>query len=174
MKIAADQRNKAYLLGGLMLVAGYLLYSNVFSGPDRPADRTSAAAPSTAESPALPGARARAAALRRAGGAPRIQEFKPSLLPKKGEEPDLATIDPTLRFDLLKRVQSIVGDAGGGRNLFQFTTAPPPPAPKVEAPKIVPKTPQQIAQEQAQQALAAGRTGEVSAAAHQFEILRVP
>jgi len=156
MKIGAD-RNKILVLSGLTLVAGYLFYSNVLSEPGgRPRETppVRAAAPSRAPGPA---SSPRPAAVRRAdGGVPRIQEFKPSLLPKKGEEPDLASIDPTLRFDLLKHVQS-VGREGGQRNLFQFTTAPPPPAPSVPAPKIVPKTPQQIAQQQAEQAQAAAQ-----------------
>ncbi len=148
MKLGAE-RNKTLVLGGLTLVAGYLFYSNVLSGPDASERQaTTAASPSGRPGLASP-ARPRVAA-RSAAGAPRIQEFKPSLVPKKGEEPDLASIDPTLRLDLLKRVQAVEKE-GGERNLFQFTAAPPPPTPNVVAPKIVPKTPQQVALEKVQQ-----------------------
>jgi hypothetical protein len=150
MKVGAE-RNKIVILGGLTLVAGYVFYSNVLSGPDVPSGRPSVAAPSGP--PAISATSSRRATERRSAGTPRIQEFKPSLVPKKGEEPDLASIDPTLRLDLLRRVQAVEKE-GGERNLFQFSAAPPPPAPKVAAPKIVPKTPQQVAQEQAQQAQA--------------------
>jgi hypothetical protein len=56
------------------------------------------------------------------------------------------TVDPTLRLDLLAKVQAVSLE-GGARNVFQFSTPPPPPAPKGPEPKIVPKTPAQIAQE---------------------------
>ena len=50
---------------------------------------------------------------------------------------DPTTIDPTLRLDLLAKVQS-VNLEGGGRNLFQFSAPPAPPLPK-EEPKLMPK-----------------------------------
>ena len=54
---------------------------------------------------------------------------------------DPKTIDPTLRLDLFAKVQA-VELAGGSRNLFQFSAAPPPKPvemPKGKEPKIVPK-----------------------------------
>jgi hypothetical protein len=53
----------------------------------------------------------------------------------KGVDP--ATIDPTLRLDLLAKVQEVTV-RGGERNLFQFGSAP---LPKTPEPKIIPKTP---------------------------------
>lgn len=147
MKLGAEPK-KLVALGGLTLVAGYLFYANVLSGPDVPSGSAPAAAPARGSAPEI--ARSGRTPARRSAGLPRIQEFRPSLVIKKGEEPDLATIDPTLRLDLLRHVQA-VEKQGGERNLFQFSAAPPPPAPKVEAPKIIPKTPQQVALEQAQQ-----------------------
>ncbi len=151
MKIGAE-RNKVIVLACLIGVAGYFFYDNVLSSPEAPAQRRAQAPQTTAPARAAsPGNAPRTASgLRRTAGAPRIQEFKPSLVPKKGEEPDLASIDPTLRMDLFQRVQSVERE-GGERNLFQFGSAPAPESPKVDAPKIVPKTPQQVAQEQAQQ-----------------------
>ncbi len=91
--------------------------------------------------------------MRRAGGRLRDSEdFHPSLkLPQGEERPDPMSIDPTLRLDLLAKVQAVELQ-GGQRNLFQFSTAPPPPALKGPEPKVVPKTPLQIAQEQAKKA----------------------
>ena len=54
---------------------------------------------------------------------------------------DPRTIDPTLRLDLFAKVQG-VELAGGSRNLFQFSTPPPPKPvelPKGKEPKILPK-----------------------------------
>jgi hypothetical protein len=45
------------------------------------------------------------------------------------------SIDPTLRLDLLAKVQA-VDMQGGNRNLFQFSTAPPPPLPKEPIVKV--------------------------------------
>ena len=49
---------------------------------------------------------------RAAAGRADLQEFRPSLKPKKGEEINRADIDPTLRLDLLEKVQK-VGMEGG-------------------------------------------------------------
>ena len=65
-----------------------------------------------------------------------VEEFHPSLKPK--EDMDVSKIDPTLRTELLAKVRQ-VGLEGGGRNLFEFSKPPEPPAPKVNiAPGPVP------------------------------------
>jgi len=48
---------------------------------------------------------------------------------------DPGSIDPTLRLDLLARLQSVTL-TGGARNLFQFG---PAPLPKNPEPKVIPK-----------------------------------
>jgi hypothetical protein len=60
------------------------------------------------------------------------QEFRPSLKPKDpSEQPDPATIDPTLRLDVLAKLNQVSVE-GGRRNLFEFSTPPPKdPDPKV-------------------------------------------
>jgi hypothetical protein len=150
MKIGAEQKPKVAILAVLGLVAAYLLYSNVFSSPSSAGSQAAARAPAESGR-SQPSARP---AITRRSATPRIREFKPSLIPNKGDTFDLASIDPTLRFDLLKAVQAIAPE-GGQRNLFQFSAPPPPPQPKTPAPKILPKTPEAIAQEQAQQQKAA-------------------
>jgi hypothetical protein len=78
---------------------------------------------------ALPGAanspRTVASSNSRSGG--RTEEFQPVVhdtSPDHHLDPD--TVDPTLRLDLLAKVQN-VELAGGARNLFQMGTAPKPP-----------------------------------------------
>ncbi len=129
MKVGAEPK-KVVMLAGLVLVGGYLFYSNVLSqsagGPppgarveSTPAVRTPvAAAPKVqAVSPARRPARARTS-----------DDFRPTLkLPEGDDRPDPMSIDPTLRLDLLAKVQAVELQ-GGQRNLFQFSTAPPPPA----------------------------------------------
>jgi len=137
MRAGAEPKRLA-ILGGLLLVAGYLIYTNVFSG--QPAGAPNSAAPRTQ-------ALTRTAVVAEASGpVPRVearastqqstlQEFRPSLKPKKGgEQPDLSSIDPTLRLDLLAKLEE-VRVQGGSRSLFEFSAAPLPPAPEA---KVVP------------------------------------
>ena len=154
MKLGGEPK-KVVVLGGLVLIGGYLFYSNVLSGPSasepgRPSgtvSRGSAAAPTAA---AYPGTQT---VVRRPPS--RFgEEFRPSLKPKRPEDRvDPMSIDPTLRLDLLAKVQA-VDMQGGNRNLFQFSTAPPPPLPK--EPIVPVKTPQQVAKEGAQKKIDAG------------------
>ncbi|MBV8842844.1 MAG: hypothetical protein JO307_08535 [Bryobacterales bacterium] len=57
-----------------------------------------------------------------------IGDFHPSL--KVPEGTDVASIDPTLKLDLLAKVQHVPME-GGSRSLFEFAQPPPPPPPKV-------------------------------------------
>lgn len=151
MKLGAEPKKMA-ILGGLVLAGAYSFYSNVISSPDEPPEaRTAAPAPAPAgRAAAAPGVapappRQRTSSRMQARG----QEFRPSLKWNPEEKLDPMSIDPTLRLDLLAKVQA-VDMQGGERNLFQFSTAPPPPAPK-DVPKIVPKTPAQAALEKAKE-----------------------
>jgi hypothetical protein len=58
-----------------------------------------------------------------------IADFRPTL--KLPDDTDVSKIDPTLRLDLLAKVQN-VPMAGGSRSLFEFSQPPPPPTPKVK------------------------------------------
>lgn len=154
MKIGAEPKRLA-VLGGLVLIGGYVFYSNVISGPSEPEPERSRGAISHT-SPLPPGAPAYPAAQTNTRRRPSrtSEEFRPSLKPKRPEERvDPMTIDPTLRLDLLAKVQAVELQ-GGNRNLFQFSAAPPPPLPK--EPVVPVKTPQQVAQEQAQKLAEAG------------------
>jgi hypothetical protein len=140
--VGADKK-KVAALGGLLLILGYVFYSNVLApADDIPAPRphavtrpaasdavASAPAPEIRQRPPLrPGMQAQTAR----------PQFKMS---PPDQRPDPTTIDPTLRLDLLAKVQAVMLE-GGARNLFQFSQAP---LPKTPEPKIVPRMPGQAA-----------------------------
>ena len=136
MTLGADRKKMAFL-GVLVVAGGYLFYSNVLSGPSasapaRAVGHTGALPP---EAPSYESAK-RADARRSSSVARTTEEFRPSLKPKRPEDRvDPMSIDPTLRTDLLAKVQAVEMQ-GGNRNLFQFSTAPPPPLPKEPIVKV--------------------------------------
>lgn len=152
MKVGAEPR-KVAILGVLAVIGAYVFYSNVLSTPSASPSKTPSAAEKIGNTPqaAVPAASMPPPpSIRRARSTSRgiSQDFHPTLKIKPEDRPDSTTIDPTLRFDLLAKVQS-VERAGGTRSLFQFAAAPVPEAPKVPVAKIIPKTPAEIAREQA-------------------------
>lgn len=147
MKLGAEPKKVAILVA-LMGAAGFLLYQNAQEGGEvRVASTGQAEAPPTGAAPALaaaPGASPGRRIARR--GRERGESFSPKIgFDRNEERPDLNRIDPTLRFDLLAKVQAI-GRASGGRNLFQFSTPPPPPPPPAPKVTIKPGSPGQVAQ----------------------------
>ncbi|MBL8223493.1 MAG: hypothetical protein JNL62_29950, partial [Bryobacterales bacterium] len=72
----------------------------------------------------------RASRERRAGRS--VGQFIPSLAPDPKNRPDPMKVDPTLRLDLVARLQN-VNIEGGQRSLFDFSAAPAPttPAPTI-------------------------------------------
>jgi hypothetical protein len=72
--------------------------------------------------------------------------------PKRPEDrPDPMHVDPTIRVDVLAKLQGVVVE-GVHRSLFEFGQPPAPPAPKLAVKPVIPD-PRQI--EQARQAAAA-------------------
>ena len=130
MTVGAE-RKKVAILGGLLLVAAIIFYMNVLSTPG-PTDYESAAPAAAPSATPIPpagvasgpeAANAPATAQRRTR---QSNEFRPSLRPRRGEaRPDPSTIDPTLRLDLLAKLQA-VNVEGTRRSIFDFTAAPPP------------------------------------------------
>jgi len=133
MKLGTEDRKKVVFLAVLGLVAGYLVYSNVFS---QPAPGGPPPEPARASAPALPGPGCtperdtprteapREPVSSRSASRGRNEEFHPVLHSKRPEDRiDPMTIDPTLRLDLLAKVQE-VEPAGGSRSLFQFSAPP--------------------------------------------------
>jgi hypothetical protein len=132
---------KVAALGVLVLVGGYLIYTNVFSSSsEAPQNRP---AKTAAEIPAIKATPQTTAPRRPGSGRSReASDFRPPYRKSRPEDrPDPNTIDPTLRLDLLAKVQAV--DASTGiRNLFQFTTAAAMAAARAPEPsKIVPQTP---------------------------------
>jgi hypothetical protein len=151
MKLGANPKKVAFL-AVLVIVAGYLVYTNLLSSPsgsgvtEKASTAHSSIPDATAQAPIIaPASEGRTAAMRNS------QEFRPSYKRKGGVDP--STIDPRLRLDLLAKVQAVeLGPAE--RNLFQWGAATTPGL--KEPAKIVPKTPAEIAKEQARIAAASG------------------
>ena len=61
-------------------------------------------------------------------------EFRPSLKPKRPEDrPDPMSIDPTLRLELLAKLQDQTEVQGMRRSIFEYGMAPKPPAEAAKA-----------------------------------------
>jgi len=138
---------KLAILGVLLVVAALTLYFNVFSGDSEapsPGSRVASPPPAAPQAQvALPASLPAAPppAERRRNEASAGGEFKPHQGPLNPQDrPDPAGIDPTLRLDLLAKVQQVEPEPSI-RNIFQYGAAPPPPAPAkpIELPKNPPK-----------------------------------
>lgn len=126
---------KVVALAGLLLLGVYTYYTNVLSDPPLPPGAT----PSTPK--ALPKAAveglpqpqasntpptAPRTARRQAPGRGSVGEFRPTLKYTRPEDrPDPMKVDPTLRLDLLAKLQNVSVE-GGHRTLFDFSAEPPP------------------------------------------------
>ncbi len=144
MTTKVEPKKLAFLIV-LLLIAGLTVYFNVFSGDSeapaataRPAAPAAAASQSQISLPAPPPVERRRAEAS-AGG-----EFKPHQGPLDPKDrPDPATVDPTLRLDLLAKVQQVEPEAAI-RNIFEYGAAAPPPAAAAK-PIELPKNPPKIA-----------------------------
>ena len=148
MKLGANEPKKVAALSALVLVGGYLVYTNLFSGPggSSPAPATrKAGLPDVSDAPAggATGTPARETArpgsTRALAGRGRTDEFHPILHSKRPEERiDTSKIDPILHLDILAKLQG-VAFASGGRNPFKFGPPPGKPAEPLKGPE--PKIP---------------------------------
>lgn len=150
MKLGAEPK-KIAIFGGLILLAAFLHFSG---GEDRASSSGSDGAAATRPAaPPVSGSAGPRAVMPVAARGPAAskglvrpnsnrrssQEFKPVLRPRRVEDRvDPASIDPTLRIDLLARLAN-VPIQGGQRPLFEFGAAPPPKAP--DPGKIIPTKP---------------------------------
>lgn len=135
MTVGSGDKKKVYALVAIVVVGGgYAVYSNM-GDSSSPASAVVAPIP-TVNAPVFRTTRGGATETRRVTSHNQSSEFQPRLGPRTPEERiDPATVDPTLRLDLLAKVQSV--DPGApGRNLFDFGAAPPP---EVALPKNPPK-----------------------------------
>ena len=142
MKFGAEPKKVAILVA-LLVVAGIVFVINSggdSSAPPQASPAKPAAVPGSGASPAPSPAPTQAATTRppepdtgrRAGRG--ATEFRPSVRPKRGEERvDPLTIDPTLRLDLLAKLQEVKVE-GQRRSIFDFSQPEPPkPDPKQAA-----------------------------------------
>jgi hypothetical protein len=139
MTLGAEPK-KVVILGGLLVVALVVYFMNSTSGGEadsaQSTSRPSVARPATppvttppVETQTAPNRTSRVAE----------REFRPSPRPKRGEaRPDPTTVDPTLRLDILAKLQQ-VNVEGTHRSIFDFGQAPPPKA--AVAPVKGPKAP---------------------------------
>ena len=134
MKLGAEPK-KIAILAGLILVAIVVFMINTTD--DRPAGSSPAAQPGTpaAQRPAGNAAASpeRSGVQRPAGRNRGGTEFKPRVGARRGEQRvDPATIDPTLRLDLLAKLQEVKVE-GPRRSVFDFSQ---PPAPKPDPKQV--------------------------------------
>jgi hypothetical protein len=132
MKFGAEPKKIAVLVG--LLAVALVIFLMNSSG--EPAGAPEPATPSPAVATGPPGGNP--AAMEAPAQAPRTRtrastEFRPSLRPRRGDaRPDPSTIDPTLRLDVMAKLQDVKVE-GTRRSIFDFGQ---PPAPKPD-PKVV-------------------------------------
>jgi hypothetical protein len=128
MKTGAEPKKVAFL-AALLVVGLVIVYFNFFAGDSEPKSTPVRVAVNPAPVVIAPLAAGRAPARerRRTSNNSIVKEFVLRQGVEPGEEkPDPSTIDPTLRLDLLAKLQQVELPASM-RNIFQYGSAPPPP-----------------------------------------------
>ena len=123
MKVGANNKRNVIILSVLAVVGIYVLWTNVFSTPsndDIPKVAGNHPPPAVAQHVAPAGTDT---SQRRRDGQNRSAEWNP-VLRVPGANIDYAKVDPTLRLDILSKVQNVQIEADAQRNLFQFGAAP--------------------------------------------------
>jgi hypothetical protein len=118
MKLGAERKKLAWLIG-LVVVAAIVYWMN--SSSDAPASTSAGARPALDPTAMAQAGSPKAVQRRVVSGRPTIKPFDPI----QGDPVDPSKVDPTIRLDLLAKVQSIQVDNGTHRNVFK-TEAPPP------------------------------------------------
>ncbi len=137
-KLEAEPLWKKASLGVLVLVLSYLVWTNLFSGggssePAASAPRhgltpyANVAPESAASQPVAIAAQSRKPASNAAARNASLEDFKPSMKRARLLASDPTKVDPTLRLDLLARLQNAKFE-GSMRSLFEFAQAPLPPS----------------------------------------------
>lgn len=145
--LGADRKRLA-VLGGLVVLLGVVYFINRAPGSDAPQPPAASTLPNDpAALKRLPSA-APAPVLSQRQTARRgetaIEDFKPTL--KLPEGADVSRIDPTLKLDLMAKLQDLPLE-GGERSLFDFGAPPKPKEPPPPVQPIKPVTPATAAAE---------------------------
>jgi len=121
MKLGTENKKETVALAVFGALAAYLVYSNFLAGPPAPATVNAPAAERAVASPPPEAA----AGIQRAPARVRSEDWHPVVHAKRPEDRvDPGTVDPTLRLDLLAKLQDVAA-AGSGRNLFAMSAEPP-------------------------------------------------
>lgn len=133
-KIGGSKKQYMWLGGLLVVLIGVYFFNREPSGPTvTPTTSETVRAsklPSIARSgPVVPDASSGPKVATRSMR--RSDDFRPSI--KLPEGTDVTKIDPTLRIDLLAKLQKVPLE-GGARSVFDFGAPPPPPPPPAVAP----------------------------------------
>jgi hypothetical protein len=128
MKLGTENKKAVYALIGLGVVLAYMVYTNLLSGPSTTSTSSSTTS-STSVATTKPKTAQRSTAddsettpVRAPSG--HNEEFKPVLRPKRVEDRlILDKIDPTLRVDILARLNQVPAPTGA-HNLFQIGAKP--------------------------------------------------
>ena len=137
-KLGADNPKKLVFLGALLLVLGYFVFSSFGGGSSNeaaPPQRASARSNVEAliSQPSAPPARKPAGHNQRVT----LEDFRPSLNRARETASDPTRVDPTLRLDLLAKLQNAKFE-GDMRSVFEFGQAPPPPASQLKPARPTP------------------------------------
>lgn len=136
-KIGGNRKQYMWLGGLLVVLVGVYFLNRDSSAPATQPAAPARPLPSIArQGPVVPEAPSGPKLATRSGR--RVDDFRPSL--KLPEGTDVTKIDPTLKVDLLAKLQQVPLE-GGARSVFDYGQAPPPPPP----PKVEPIKPEVIA-----------------------------
>ena len=126
-QVGADRKKVAILVGLVLAAGGVYFYNSSSNGGPATAPPTVSRTSLGTSLPAIQRARS---SYRQVGVGGTAREFRPSLKPRNI---DPASIDPTLRLDLLAKLKNINVDAGA-RSIFEIAAAPPAEVIKVKEP----------------------------------------
>jgi hypothetical protein len=137
-KLGTENKKQVYILAGLGVLAVVVLLLNFTGGEPSPTPRAAHSALADPASVEATHPDSSLPARRRNSSHGDLKAWTVKVGPPKGGHVDPSRIDPTLRLDLLAKLQSVKVEAGG-RNLFQVGPAPAPPGPPIKVPlKIIP------------------------------------
>jgi hypothetical protein len=138
MTLGAEPKKIAGL-GVLIVIALVMIFKNPFAGDSAPPATATKGSPAAARPlPNMPGYTPpqveRASTRRRDGSGGRVlrEDFRPTMKRKPEDKPDPTTVDPSLRTDILDKLQNVSVE-GMRRNLFDWGK---PPEPKADLTKL--------------------------------------